>query len=230
MAGYHNLPEQTARTMTADEGIRTGDLGRMDADGFLYVTGRLKELYKLENGKYVAPAPLEEHLALSPYVEQALVHGANRPHNVALIVPRRAALQAWAHQRGVKTEPLRDMLESEEVRLLFRQELDRLGAEFKGYERIVAFELLEEPFSVENGLLTPTLKVKRARVEERCRAETASLYSTAAAESAPSPESDSSRASSACRWSRSCPCSCVTPSTSGAPSSAEPSPCSASEG
>lgn len=178
MAGYHNLPEQTARAMTADEGVRTGDLGRIDADGFLYVTGRLKELYKLENGKYVAPAPLEEHLTLSPYIEQALVHGANEPFNVALVVPRRAALLAWAQSSGLKTEPLRELLASDEVRGLLRAEIDRLGADFKGYERIRAFELLDEPFSTHNGLLTPTLKIKRARVEERYRAEIAALYAS----------------------------------------------------
>lgn len=179
MAGYNNLPEQTAKTMTPDGAIRTGDLGRIDDEGFLYVTGRLKELYKLENGKYVAPAALEEHLALSPFVEQVLVHGANRPHNVALVVPRRVALRSWAESRRLPTEPLETLLESEDVRTLIREELDRLGRDFKGYERIVAFKLLEEPFSNENGLLTPTLKVKRARVEERYRAEIASLYSAA---------------------------------------------------
>jgi len=178
MAGYHNLPEQTAQAMTADEGVRTGDLGRIDADGFLYVTGRLKELYKLENGKYVAPAPLEEHLALSPYIEQALVHGANEPYNVALVVPRHAALLAWAQSNGLKTEPLRELLESDDVRGLVRAELDRLGLDFKGYERIRAFKLLEEPFSTDNGLLTPTLKIKRARVEERYRADIAALYAS----------------------------------------------------
>lgn len=180
MAGYHNLPEQTARTITADQGVRTGDLGRIDADGFLYVTGRLKELYKLENGKYVAPAPLEEHLALSPYVEQALVHGANEPYNVALVVPRRTALIGWAQSRGLRVEPLRDLLESGDVQDLIRRELDRLGIDFKGYERIRAFKLLDEPFSTDNGLLTPTLKIKRARVEERYRGDIAALYASPA--------------------------------------------------
>ena len=176
MAGYHNLPEQTAKTITADRGVRTGDLGRLDQEGFLYVTGRVKELYKLANGKYVAPAPLEEHLALSPYVEQALVHGANRPHNVALIVPRREALRAWARSLGKNDEPLRDFLPKPEVQALFQGEVDRLSSDFKGYERIEAFHLVDEPFTTENGLLTPTLKVKRARVEERYGSEIAALY------------------------------------------------------
>ncbi|HEX2675246.1 MAG TPA: AMP-binding protein, partial [Polyangiales bacterium] len=92
MGGYHNLPGETSATITADGGLRSGDLGRIDADGFLYITGRVKELYKLSNGKYVAPAALEEKLTLSPYVAQCLVYGSDKPHNVALIVPDMASL------------------------------------------------------------------------------------------------------------------------------------------
>ena len=94
MLGYHNQPEDTAKVMTADGGLRTGDLGRFDADGFLVVTGRVKELYKLQNGKYVAPAPLEEKLTLSPFIAQAMLHGADKPYNVAIIVPN--SRRTWA--------------------------------------------------------------------------------------------------------------------------------------
>ena len=167
MAGYENLPEQTARTLTADGGLRTGDLGRVDADGFLHVTGRVKELYKLENGKYVAPAPLEERLTLSPFIEQAFVHGANRPHNVALIVPSGDAVREWAREHGLPDESPAELLGEPRVRALLREEIDAAGADFKGFERIRAFELLGERFSPESGLLTPTLKVRRAKVLER---------------------------------------------------------------
>ncbi|MEE8526808.1 MAG: long-chain fatty acid--CoA ligase, partial [Thermoanaerobaculia bacterium] len=96
MLGYHNLPAETAEVMTADGGFRTGDLGRLDEDGFLYITGRIKEQYKLENGKYVVPAPLEELLQLSPFISQAFIHGADKHYNVALLVPDRQALEKWA--------------------------------------------------------------------------------------------------------------------------------------
>ena len=101
MKGYHNLPEETAEVMTDDGGFRTGDLGRIDDDGFLYITGRIKEQYKLENGKYVVPAPLEEQLQLSPYVVQVFIYGDNKPFNVALVVPDRPAVEKWAREHGV---------------------------------------------------------------------------------------------------------------------------------
>jgi long-chain acyl-CoA synthetase len=102
MSGYHNLDDATRQAIGEDGGLRTGDLGRFDADGYLYITGRTKELYKLENGKYVAPVPLEEQVTLSPYILQCVIFGANRPHNVALIVPDMAALRTWAKKHGVE--------------------------------------------------------------------------------------------------------------------------------
>ncbi len=101
MKGYHNLPEETAAVMTPDGAFRTGDLGRFDADGFFYITGRIKEQYKLENGKYVVPGPLEDELQLSPYILQAFLDGSNKPYNVLLLVPDRAALTGWAKENGV---------------------------------------------------------------------------------------------------------------------------------
>ena len=87
MQGYHNKPEATRQVMTDDGGFRTGDLGRLDDEGFLFITGRIKEQYKLENGKYVFPATLEEEIQLSPWVENVLIYGEGRSHNVCLVVP-----------------------------------------------------------------------------------------------------------------------------------------------
>src|SRR6185295_761026 len=100
MMGYHNRDTENKEVFTEDGGFRTGDLGVLDDDGFLFITGRIKEQYKLENGKYVAPAPLEEHLKLSPFIVNAMVYGDNRLFNVALIVPDVEALKAWAKERG----------------------------------------------------------------------------------------------------------------------------------
>src|SRR5690606_10266852 len=87
MQGYHNRPEENAAVFTQDGGFRTGDMGYLDSDGYLYITGRIKEQYKLENGKYVVPTQLEEAIKLSPFVANIMVHGANKPFNVAVIVP-----------------------------------------------------------------------------------------------------------------------------------------------
>ena len=176
MAGYHNLPDETAKVLTKDGGLRTGDLGRFDDEGFLHITGRLKELYKLENGKYVAPAVLEEELTLSPFMEQAVVYGANKPFNVALIVPSRAALEAWARSRGLDASSFEALLAHADVRELIEGEIHRASAEFKGFERIEAFALLAEAFSIDTGTLTPTLKVKRTKIIERYRALLEGLY------------------------------------------------------
>ena len=164
MLGYHNLEEETAKVMTAEGAFRTGDIGWRDEQGYLYISGRIKEQYKLENGKYVVPAPLEEQLKLSGLISQALVYGDNRPHNVAVLVPDFPALEAWARRQGIESDP-DDLLTRPEVEVLYRQELDRCSEDvFKGFERVRAFRLIRDEFTTENDMLTPTLKLKRRNV------------------------------------------------------------------
>jgi long-chain acyl-CoA synthetase len=175
MRGYHKLEEATRETLTPDGGMRTGDIGRLDSDGYLYITGRVKELYKLENGKYVAPAPLEEKIQLSPYIAQCVVFGADKRHNVALIVPDLAALRAWAPAEGVTGEG-EALLTHPKVRELLEREVAKYNAEFKGYERIVDFVVDTEEMTPQNGLLTPTLKLKRRAVVDKYKHVFDSLY------------------------------------------------------
>jgi long-chain acyl-CoA synthetase len=176
MDGYHNHPDETKAALTPEGGLRTGDLGKFDADGFLYVTGRVKELYKLENGKYIAPAPLEEQLTLSPYIAQAMIYGSNRPHNVAILVPDVAALRDWARANHVPHDDVAKLLEDERVKKLIAGELEKHSAEWKGFERIRNFALLSEEFSTTNDMLTPTLKVKRRNILKRYGDRIDSLY------------------------------------------------------
>jgi long-chain acyl-CoA synthetase len=166
MKGYHNLPEETKAVMTEDGGFRTGDRGRLDSDGFLYITGRIKEQYKLENGKYVVPAPLEEQLQISGFIVQIYVDGANKPYNVALIVPDKVAVEKWAKEQGF-SEDYAAVLKKPETKQLFARELDKYSADFKGYERIKEFAFLDEEFTTANGMLTPSLKLKRRMVIEK---------------------------------------------------------------
>lgn len=175
MRGYHGLPEESARVLTADGGLRTGDLGYLDEDGFLYVTGRIKEQYKLENGKAVAPAPLEERLKLSPYVSNVMVWGDGKPYNVALVVPNLPEVERWASARGLP-ESGAALLSNENVHALFRDEIDRCSSEFRQFEKIKKFHLLAEDFTVENGLLTPKASLKRRVAAERYRQELERLY------------------------------------------------------
>ena len=177
MAGYNNQPEETARVMTAKGGLRTGDLGRFDKDGFLSVTGRVKELYKLQNGKYVAPAPLEEKLTLSPFIAQVMLHGADKPYNVAIIVPNHQNAQKWASENGLDGTSLTAIMSSPQMRELIAKELDKYSSDWKSYERIKKFVIADEEFTTANDLLTPTMKVKRRNVLARYGNALDKLYS-----------------------------------------------------
>jgi long-chain acyl-CoA synthetase len=179
MAGYYNQPQATRDAMTADGGLRSGDLGRVDQDGYLFITGRVKELYKLENGRYVAPAPLEEKLQLSPYIAQTLVYGSDRPHNVALIVPDMAALQGWAATHGVP-DATPALLEDGRTRELIRKEIEACSRDFKGYEAIREFVLSAEELTTQNDMLTPTLKLKRRNVIAKYGPRLEALYGQSA--------------------------------------------------
>jgi long-chain acyl-CoA synthetase len=179
MQGYEKRPRDTAAVFTTDGGFRTGDMGYLDEDGYLFITGRIKEQYKLANGKYVVPTPLEERLKVSPFIANVMVYGENRTHNVALIVPDLGALRAWALETGLTASEARTLLADERVRTKISGELERLSTEFKGYERVRAFALLSEDFTLENQLLTPSLKLKRKNVIERFRNELTKLYAGA---------------------------------------------------
>ena len=175
MQGYHQLPEETEEVIREDGAFRTGDLGRLDRDGFLYITGRIKEQYKLENGKYVVPAPLEERLQLSPFVSQTFIHGFNKPFNAALIVPDRAALEKWAAEQGLGGD-YESLLTDGKTQALFEKELESYSQDFKGYERVRRFKLIPEEFSVDNGMLTPKMSLKRKVVLDHYGSEVEELH------------------------------------------------------
>ncbi|MET0414184.1 MAG: long-chain fatty acid--CoA ligase, partial [Polyangiaceae bacterium] len=174
MQGYHQRPEDNAAIFTKDGGLRTGDLGRLDSDGFLYITGRSKELYKLENGKYVAPAPLEEELKVSPYIANVVIYGSDRPHNVALVVPNQERLLEWASETGVE---LGNVSQNSKVRELLMSEIQAHSSSFKSYERPRSIAIITEDFTTENGLLTPKMSVKRKEVLLRYGSALDALYS-----------------------------------------------------
>jgi long-chain acyl-CoA synthetase len=166
MKGYHNRDEENRAVFTADGGFRTGDMGRVDRQGYLYITGRIKEQYKLENGKYVVPSPLEEKLKLSQYIANIMVHGANKPYNVALIVPDMNELREWAKKPENAISATSDdaLLADPKVKNLIRAELETYSSDFKQFEKILKFELIKDDFTVQNNMLTPSLKLKRRNV------------------------------------------------------------------
>lgn len=176
MTGYHEREQENELVFTAGHGLRTGDLGYLDADDYLYITGRIKERYKLSNGKYVVPSPIEDRLRLSPLIDNVVVCGADKPCNVALIAPDVAALHGFAAARGLTATSPEALLQHPEVRAEFAREIERLSAELKSYERVRAFALVPEPFSQENGTLTPSLKLRRNAITERFGRLLAELY------------------------------------------------------
>ncbi|MBX3185483.1 MAG: long-chain fatty acid--CoA ligase [Labilithrix sp.] len=176
MLGYHNRKEENDAVFTADGGFRTGDMGKLDDEGFLFITGRIKEQYKLENGKYVVPTPLEEQLKLCPYVLNVMVYGDNKPYNVALVVANADAVKKWGAENGVSEGDADKLMTNSKVRALFKSELDKYGEKFKGFEGIKDFALTAEDFTTENGMLTPSLKVKRRKVVEKYQSVIEALY------------------------------------------------------
>ncbi len=179
MQGYHKLDDKTEEVLDDDGGFRTGDMGRVDDDGFLWITGRVKEQYKLENGKYVVPSPIEEQLKLSPFINQIMIEGTNKPYNVAVIVVDDESLTDWCEDNGVGRAAA---LDDPKVRQLYSDELKRFGNTLKGYEHPKNFALIDEEFTTENDMLTPSLKLKRRNVLKNYGDVIEGLYKEAAAE------------------------------------------------
>lgn len=176
MKGYHNKPEATSEVMTPDGGIRTGDRGRIDEDGFLFITGRIKEQYKLENGKFVFPASLEEDIRLIPWVENAMIYGENKPFNVCLIVPDFLVLAKYAKERNLPADP-GSLAGNPAIQEMIREEvISSLNGKYGGYEIPKKFLFLHENFTVENGTLTQTMKLKRRVVVDRFKDMIEQLY------------------------------------------------------
>ncbi len=167
MQGYYKKPEATAAVMTPDGGFRTGDRGRLDEDGFLYITGRLKEQFKLENGKYVFPASIEEDIKLNHYVENAMIYGENRAYNVCIVVPDFLALKKWAEKNGLPADPEELVKRSETAAFLEKEIVDAIKGSYGGYEIPKKFIFTTEPFTLENGMLTQTMTLKRRAVLDK---------------------------------------------------------------
>ena len=177
MLGYHHREEEERQMLLPDGGLRTGDMGFIDDDGYLHITGRIKEQYKLENGKFVVPSPLEEELKLSPFILNVLLFGLNRPFNVALVVIDEPAISKWALEKHLE---IKDPTNDQAVKELIAKELETRGHHFRGYEKPKAFQLIREDFTVENGLLTPSLKVRRKLVLDRYMPVLEALYAARA--------------------------------------------------
>ena len=169
MKGYYNLHEQTAKVLDPGGWFHTGDVGEIDEDGFLTITDRIKDIIVTAGGKNVAPQPIENLLKTNNYVEQAVMIGDRRPFCVLLVVPSFTNIESWARKVGLDVTDRTALLGQREVQdLMEGQILDQLE-ELARYETPKKIGLLESPFTIENGALTPTQKVKRSTVESQYR-------------------------------------------------------------
>ncbi len=176
MKGYHNKPEETAEVIMPDGGFRTGDRGKFDENGFLWITGRIKEQYKLSNGKYVFPAVLEEEIKLLPPVANVSIYGDGKPYNVCLVIPDFDVAARWAEKNGVSGNP-EDLLANQAFTEMIENEITaHLKKSFGGYEIPKKFLFLKDDFSVENGMLTQTMKLKRKEVIKTFQNEIEAMY------------------------------------------------------
>jgi len=178
MSGYHHLPEDTAETVDPKGWLYTGDIGEIDERGFLRITDRKKDLFKTSNGKHVAPAIMEVIFkGLCPYASQLIVHGEGRSYVTALVTLDAEAIADWAKENGMPPTSYAELVSSPEVRVLVKGYIDQLNAQVNHWEEIKKFIILDKDLSVEDGDLTPSMKLKRKVVANKHRAELDSLYS-----------------------------------------------------
>ncbi len=177
---YFKDPALGASSQTEDGGFRTGDLGKMDAEGYLFIIGRLKEEYKLVNGKYIHPAVIEEEIKQNFYVQQAMLYGENKRYNICLIVPRFDNLKDLATRLDIYSADHEELINQPQIQEFLDTELtNHLTHKFKAYEIPRKFLYLCETFSVENGQLTHSLKPKRTAIFKRYEDAIARLYAKA---------------------------------------------------
>jgi long-chain acyl-CoA synthetase len=162
--GYWKAPAATAEVFDAEGWFRTGDIGRLDAEGYLRITGRKKELIVTAAGKNVAPAPLEDHLRAHPLISQAVVVGDQRPFVAAMLALDEEALEEWAADRGLGGTATRELLDHTDLRAELQQAVDAANRSVSKAESIRTFAVLPRDLTIASGELTPTLKVRRIMV------------------------------------------------------------------
>ena len=182
MQGYHHLPEQTAEVLS-DGWLHTGDIGEIDRDGFLRITDRKKDLIKTSGGKYIAPQAIEGKLkAHCPYISQVIIHGDRRNFVTALVTLDEEATMKWAKDTGVPGQSYAEVVKTDQAKQLIAPYFDEINKTLAKYETVKHFVILPKDLSVDDGDLTPSLKVKRKVVEKKYAALLDKMYEGAVAD------------------------------------------------
>ena len=176
MCGYFNKPEATAEAIDAEGWFHTGDIGVLDADGFLSITDRKKDLIVTAGGKNIAPQPIENLAKTSKFVASAVMIGDRRPFPIMLVVPNPTQLKGWAEHKGLPDGDLPQLVEHPEVRQKIEREVRMTLRDLAQFEMPKKLLILPRDFTVEAGELTPTLKVRRRIVEQHNQAAIEALY------------------------------------------------------
>lgn len=176
MAGYYNRPEETAAAFTEDGWFRTGDAGYFDSTGALVLTERIKDLFKTSNGKYIAPQAIESRLGEDRYIEQVAVIGDRRKYVTAIIIPAFEALKEYARRHKIAFRSIDDLIHNSEIIKFFQERIERLQRGLAGFEKIKRFTLLPAEFTMENGELTNTLKLRRPVINEHYAPQIEAMY------------------------------------------------------
>ena len=174
--GYWHKSSESAESFDPDHWFRTGDIGRIDDDGFLYITDRKKELLKTSGGKLVAPQPIENKLKAHLFVAQAAIVGDKHKFLSALISPNFVALEEWAKQQGITAPTRRELVENPKVIARYQVSVDEVNATLAQFETIKRFRIVPEEWSLTGGELTPSLKLKRRVINEKYAQEIAAFY------------------------------------------------------
>ena len=173
--GYYKKEAATKASFTEDGWFRTGDAGYMK-DGFLFLTERIKDLFKTSNGKYIAPQAIETKMVVDRYIDQISIIADERKFVAALIVPDYKLVEKYAADKGIQYTSMAELLKHDAIMELFKERIDTLQQQFAHYEQIKKFTLLPEPFSMAKGELTNTLKIKRSVLNKNYAAEIEAMY------------------------------------------------------
>jgi len=176
MMGYYKNEAATKEMFTADGFLKTGDIGEIDSDGYLKITGRIKDLIITSGGKNISPQNLENSIKASSYIEQVAIIGDNRKYLSALIVPAFKELENWAKANNIAFANRAELIANEQVIKLYQSELEQCTKDYARVEQIRKFKLLEHEWSQETDELTPTLKIKRRVINQKYAKEIESMY------------------------------------------------------
>ncbi len=176
MLGYYKEPELTKEVFDADGWFHTGDLGQIEPEGQLKITGRKKELFKTSMGKYISPQVIEEKFRESRFIDQLIVTGEHQKFAGALIVPDFAFLKAWCEVKGVEYTTSKEMINHPRIKKRFAEEVKKLNKNFGEAEKIKSYELMDTEWSLESGELTPTMKLRRNFIMKRYETEISKLF------------------------------------------------------